>query len=124
MLMTYKPAMVLLGSPLPDANSLEILQRIQQKFPQSKTILFSAFQDMDTTIQAMKSGAYDYVLEDIDFQELDRKIQKAIRIFSLHSGQGRGYSRGDGQRDSQSQPTPSSRSSGCFLLGRSRRRDF
>ena len=47
MLMTYKPAMVLLGSPLPDANSLEILQRIQQKFPQSKTILFSAFQDID-----------------------------------------------------------------------------
>jgi two-component system, NtrC family, response regulator AtoC len=84
MLMTYKPAMVLLGSPLPDANSLEILQRIQQKFPQSKTILFSAFQDMDTTIQAMKSGAYDYVLEDIDLQELDRKIQKAIRILTLN----------------------------------------
>ncbi len=84
-LMTCKPAMVLLGAPLPDTNSLEILQRIQQEFPQSKTILFSAFQDMDTTIQAIKLGAYDYVLEDIDLQELDHKIQKAIRILTLNT---------------------------------------
>ena len=63
---------------------LEILKRIQQEFPQSKTILFSALQDMNTTIQAIKLGAYDYVLEDIDLEELDHKIQKAIRILTLN----------------------------------------
>jgi two-component system response regulator AtoC len=85
LLMNFRPAMVLLGAPLPDADSLEILQRIQREFPHSKTILFSTFQDMNTTIQAMKLGAYDYVLEDISLQELDHKIQKAIRILTLNN---------------------------------------
>ena len=39
---------------------------------------------MNTTIQAMKLGAYDYVLEDIDLKELDHKIQKAFRILTLN----------------------------------------
>jgi len=108
LLMTGKPVMVLLGAPLPDANSLEILQRIQQEIPQSKTILFSAFQDMNTTIQAIKLGAYDYVLEDIDLQELDQKIQKAIRILTLNN------------QISPLQEPPSFSSLGFTLIGQSK----
>ena len=84
MLRACKPPMVLLGAHLPDMIGLEILKRLQQELPQSKTILFSTHQDMNTTIQAMKLGAYDYVLEDIDLEELDHKIQKAIRILTLN----------------------------------------
>jgi two-component system response regulator AtoC len=80
----FKPPMVLLGAHLPDMIGLEILKRLQQELPQSKTILFSTHQDMNTTIQAMKLGAYDYVLEDIDLEELDHKIQKAIRVLTLN----------------------------------------
>jgi two-component system response regulator AtoC len=108
LLMTGKPAMVLLGAPLPDMNSLEILQRIQQEIPQSKTILFSAFQDMNTTIQAIKLGAYDYVLDDIDLQELDQKIQKAIRILTLNN------------QISPLQEPPSFSSLGFTLIGQSK----
>ena len=84
MLRACKPPMVLLGAHLPDMIGLEILKRLQQELPQSKTILFSTHQDMNTTIQAMKLGAYDYVLEDIDLEELDHKIQKAIRVLTLN----------------------------------------
>ena len=84
MLRACKPPMVLLGAHLPDMIGLEILKRLQRELPQSKTILFSTHQDMNTTIQAMKLGAYDYVLEDIDLEELDHKIQKAIRVLTLN----------------------------------------
>ena len=84
MLRAFKPPMVLLGAQLPDLNGLEILKNIQQELPQSKTILFSTLQEMNTTIQAMKLGAYDYVLEDIELDELDHKIQKALRILTLN----------------------------------------
>jgi two-component system response regulator AtoC len=79
-----QPAMVLLGADLPNGNSLEILRHLQQHFPRTKAILFSTFQDMNTTIQAMKLGAYDYVLEDISLEELDHKILKAVRILTLN----------------------------------------
>ncbi|MBA4392590.1 MAG: sigma-54-dependent Fis family transcriptional regulator [Desulfobacca sp.] len=84
MLRTCKPPMVLLSAHLPDMNGLEIFKRLQQELPHSKTILFSPLQDMNTTIQAMKLGAYDYVLEDINLDELDHKIQKAIRVLTLN----------------------------------------
>jgi two-component system, NtrC family, response regulator AtoC len=84
MLRTCKPPMVLLSATLPDRDGLEIFKRLQQELPQSKTILFSPLQDMNTTIQAMKLGAYDYVLEDIDLEELDHKIQKALRVLTLN----------------------------------------
>ena len=79
-----QPAMVLLGADLPDGRSLEILQHLQQHCPRTKAILFSPFQDMNTTIQAMKLGAYDYVLEDIGLEELEHRIQKAVRILTLN----------------------------------------
>jgi len=79
-----KPVMVLVSALLPDRSGLEILKRTQQEFPATKTILFFTSQDMDTTIQAMKLGAYDCVLEDIALEELDHKIQKAIRILTLN----------------------------------------
>ncbi|MBI5583462.1 MAG: sigma-54-dependent Fis family transcriptional regulator [Deltaproteobacteria bacterium] len=79
-----QPAMVLLEADIPDHNSLEILRHLQEHFPRTKAILFSTFQDMNTTIQAMKLGAYDYVLEDIDLEELNHKIQKAVRILTLN----------------------------------------
>jgi len=84
MLRACKPPMVLLDAHLPDITGIEILKLILKELPQSKTILFSTHQDMNTTIQAIKLGAYDYVLEDTDLEELDRKIQKAIRVQKLN----------------------------------------
>ena len=83
-LQVFKPPMVLLGAHLPDMDGLEILKHIQQELPRSKTILFSTLQDMNTTIQAMKLGAFDCVLEDIDLKDLDYKIKKALRILNLN----------------------------------------
>jgi two-component system, NtrC family, response regulator AtoC len=83
-LRSFKPPMILLGANLPDMKGLEILERLRQEFPRSKTILFSTPQDMNTTIQAMKLGAYDCVLEDINIKELDYKIQKALRSLTLN----------------------------------------
>jgi len=79
-----QPTMVLLGVDLPENSGLDFLRHLQEHCPRTKTILFSSFQDMNTTIQAMKLGAYDYVLEDIDLEELDHKIQKAFRILTLN----------------------------------------
>ncbi|MCL5405219.1 MAG: sigma-54 dependent transcriptional regulator [Deltaproteobacteria bacterium] len=103
-----KPSMVLLGDDPPGMKALEIVRLVRQELPHSKIILLSAHQDMNATIQAMKLGAYDYLPEDIDFEELDRKIQKAIRLLTLNA------------KISPLKPPESLSSGGYALIGRSR----
>lgn len=83
MLEQGRPTMALLGLDLPDGNGLDLLRRLGGGYPNVKAILFSPFQDMANTIEAMKLGAYDCVLEDIRSEDLEERIQKAIRILTL-----------------------------------------
>jgi two-component system response regulator AtoC len=82
-LKTWKPSMVLLGDSPPGMEPLELVKLVGRELPHSKVILLSSNQDMNATIQAMKLGAYDYVPADIDLEELDRKIEKGIRLIIL-----------------------------------------
>ncbi len=103
-----KPPMVLVGDDPPGIKTLELVKLVRQELPSSKIILLSSHQDMNATIQAMKLGAYDYVPEDIDFEELDRKIQKAIRLITLNA------------KILPLTPPESITSDGCTLIGQSR----
>jgi len=40
--------------------------------------MITAFQDMETTIEAMKQGAYDYIHKPLDAVELDNTVIQAI----------------------------------------------
>lgn len=74
------PHVVLLDIRLPDRNGLEILKAILAAPNPPKVIMMTAFQDMETTIEAMKSGAYDYLSKPLDIDEVERALERAIRL--------------------------------------------
>ncbi len=76
----YRPQVVILDIRLPDISGLEILDHIVGTDPEAKVIMITAYHDMETTIEAMRQGAYDYIHKPIDVDELDRSINKSLRI--------------------------------------------
>ena len=74
------PDIVILDIHLPDLNGLEILRRIQQHEWLAKVIMITAYQDMDTTIQAMKDGAYDYIHKPLDIEEIENAVDQAFQV--------------------------------------------
>jgi two-component system, NtrC family, response regulator AtoC len=64
----FHPEVVILDIRLPDQNGLEVLNQMQSRNNPSKIIMMTAFQDMDTTIEAMKRGAYDYIHKPLDVE--------------------------------------------------------
>ncbi|HEY5599488.1 MAG TPA: response regulator, partial [Candidatus Manganitrophaceae bacterium] len=56
---TFSPHIILLDNRLPDMTGLSVLTRIRETDENIFIIIMTAFIDMDTTIQAMKGGAFE-----------------------------------------------------------------
>lgn len=79
----FKPDLVILDIRLPDKNGLDVLDEIQKDGTSSKVIMITAFHDMETTIEAMKRGAYDYIHKPLDVDELEKAMNRALSILEL-----------------------------------------
>jgi len=72
------PDLVVLDIRMPGGSGLDGLPRLKQRLPDTPVIMITAFHDMDTTIEAMKRGADDYIDKPIDLDELDAAVTKAL----------------------------------------------
>lgn len=71
-----QPDLVLLDICLPKMGGIEVLQKIKKKHETITVIMVTAYMDMETTIKAMKQGAYEYIRKPIDADELEIVIDK------------------------------------------------
>ncbi|MFN2359383.1 MAG: response regulator, partial [Desulfotignum sp.] len=49
----------------------------------AKIIMITAFQDMETTILAMKTGAFDYIHKPLDIDQVEQAVDRAARIIEI-----------------------------------------
>jgi len=73
----------LLDVGLPDLGGLELLNKLKEQLPELEVIMLTAHAGLDSAIQAMKSGAYDYLTKPFHFNELDIHVQKAFEKVAL-----------------------------------------
>ncbi len=79
------PDLVLLDLKLPDRSGLEVLEGIQEVYPDLCVVMMTAFGDVDTAVQAMKAGAFDYVNKPINLEQLLLIIERGLEAGKLHS---------------------------------------
>ena len=72
------PDVVILDIRLPDIDGFTVLEDLREEDEKVKVIMITAHHDMETTIKAMKGGAFDYIHKPIDVDELDIAIGKAL----------------------------------------------
>lgn len=78
-----RPQVILLDLKLPDGDGLEGLREIRSLSPDSIVIMITAHAKMQSTITAMKEGAYDYIEKPFDIEELRIVVEKALRDLSI-----------------------------------------
>ncbi|MBE9546842.1 MAG: sigma-54-dependent Fis family transcriptional regulator [Proteobacteria bacterium] len=77
------PDVVILDIRLPDIDGFTVLEDLKEDGEETRVIMITAHHDMDTTIKAMKEGAFDYIHKPINIDELDIAIQKALESLEM-----------------------------------------
>jgi two-component system response regulator HydG len=67
---------------------LEALDRIQLLYPTIRVITMADYSSIDIAIEALKNGAYDYIIKPIDYDMLRFTIEKALETENASPGQG------------------------------------
>jgi two-component system nitrogen regulation response regulator GlnG len=77
------PDVVILDVRLPDQSGLEAFDQIRTIDPRLPVIVITAHATTETAIEAMKRGAFDYLLKPVDFHQLRELVAKATRLSRL-----------------------------------------
>ncbi len=70
---------------LPDTSGITILVQIKSTSPQTEVILITGHATAETAVQAMKEGAFDYIVKPLNIDELRMIIAKAVEKQKLLS---------------------------------------
>jgi len=74
------PDVIILDVRLPDMSGLDAYNEIRAINPALPVIIVTAFTTTETAIEAIKRGAFDYLLKPVDFKRLQEVIAKALTL--------------------------------------------
>ena len=74
----YEFDLILLDLLMPGMDGIEVLHRIKKIDPQAVVIIITAYASVESAIEAMKSGAFDYIQKPFKHEELILTIERAL----------------------------------------------
>ena len=78
-----RPDVVLMDIRMPTMNGLEALQRMREKWLDTPIILMTAYAAVETAVEALRLGAFDYVIKPFELDELKLLINRALQLRNM-----------------------------------------
>ena len=76
-------AVVVLDLRMPKVSGLELLPNIVKEYPDIPVILVTANDEIETVVEAMKMGAFDYLVKPVEASRLVSSVRKALEMRSM-----------------------------------------
>jgi DNA-binding NtrC family response regulator len=70
---------------LPGMDGIEMLVRVREQLPDQIFIVVTAYASLDTSVKALRAGAYDYIMKPIIHEEIKQVVRNAVRQQSLQT---------------------------------------
>ncbi len=69
---------VLLDYKMPGMDGMQVLRQIKELAPQTVVLMMTAYASIANSVQAMKEGAFDYIVKPLDVEELSMMLNKIV----------------------------------------------
>jgi DNA-binding NtrC family response regulator len=70
---------------LPGMDGIEMLAKVREQIPDQIFIIVTAYASLDTSVKALRAGAYDYIMKPIIHEEIKQIVRNALRQKSLQA---------------------------------------
>lgn len=77
------PALVLTDLKMPGMSGMELLEHIRRDYPEIPVLIITAFGTIQSAVEAMRRGVYDYLTKPIDYDELGLVVSRVLDHFRL-----------------------------------------
>jgi two-component system response regulator AtoC len=75
----FRPDILVTDVHMGGMTGLELLARVNQAMPDTDVIVMTGYEDMGTTIGAIRAGAYDFLAKPVDLDQLDLLVARCLR---------------------------------------------
>jgi two-component system NtrC family response regulator len=80
---TLSPDLVITDLKMPGMSGLDLLKEIRTQYPEVIVIMVTAFGSVETAVDAMKAGAYDYITKPVNMDELRLVVSRGLEHLDL-----------------------------------------
>ncbi len=70
---------VILDVKMPGMDGIETLEKIKKSYPLSEVVMLTGHATVESAIEGMKKGAYDYLMKPCDIEQLMQKVEEATQ---------------------------------------------
>lgn len=75
---------IILDVKMPGMDGIETLRQIKKKYPLIEVLMLTGHATVETAIEGMKLGAYDYLMKPCDIEVLINKVNEAVQKKKRH----------------------------------------
>ncbi|GIC75698.1 sigma-54 dependent transcriptional regulator [Moritella sp. F3] len=75
----WQPDLLILDIQLPDMSGMDILMTVQQRYPDISIIMITAHASIDLAVDAMRAGAFDFLVKPFDAKRLSITLRNALK---------------------------------------------
>src|SRR5262249_16909443 len=63
---------------LPGADGLQVLRAAREREPRTSVVLLTAYGSIETAVEAMREGAFDFIQKPLDLEQIELRVAKAL----------------------------------------------
>jgi DNA-binding NtrC family response regulator len=75
----FQPDLVISDVRMPGMSGLDLLQFLRERSPDVDVVIVTAYEVVQGAINAMREGAYDYLVKPLDLDRLDEVVDRCLR---------------------------------------------